>query len=120
MNRSNRHPADELGDLRADIRRLKAREAELRERFIASGATVRGDETEVIVRRQRRRVLLRDRLPPQILQDPRLYEERVTTTVISRPIGGRAPGDQAIHRIEAPRGACEVIDDADRWGAAGP
>jgi hypothetical protein len=41
----NRHPIDELGDLRAQIKALKAREEELRRAVIESGELV-GDEYE--------------------------------------------------------------------------
>jgi hypothetical protein len=46
----NRHPIDELADVRAEIKRLEAREAALRRRVIQSG-DMAGDEFEGVLKR---------------------------------------------------------------------
>ena len=75
--RRNIHPADELADIRAAIARLKAREAALRAAFLRDPvAPLSGAEYEVVIRRQARRVFLRERLPPAILARPDLWETR--------------------------------------------
>ncbi len=78
---NNMHPADELAWLRAEIRRLCRREAELRERFVAGGAPVQGEEARVTVRSARRAVFRRERLPVAILSDPAYWDTRLTQTV---------------------------------------
>jgi hypothetical protein len=40
---ANRHPVDELADIRVEIARLKNRETELREELLADGADLEGD-----------------------------------------------------------------------------
>jgi hypothetical protein len=79
----NIHPAEELFELRAEIRALKAREAELRAYFLsgARGPDRRGPFHEVAVTRQRHRVLARDRLPAAILHSPRYWREEITPVV---------------------------------------
>jgi hypothetical protein len=52
----NRHPADELADVRAEIKQLKIREAELR-RELMSGADRRGVQWQAIVHNSRREYL---------------------------------------------------------------
>jgi hypothetical protein len=49
---ANRHPADELADVRAEIKRLKAREAELRALLLRAGdvADLAGDEWRATMR----------------------------------------------------------------------
>lgn len=44
MTLPNRHPADELADLRAELRRLEDREANLRDMLLAEGADLVGSE----------------------------------------------------------------------------
>lgn len=46
----NRHPADELADVRADIKQLKAREDELRQVLIADNASLVGAEWEADIK----------------------------------------------------------------------
>jgi hypothetical protein len=45
----NRHPADELADVRAEIKELEAREAKLRGVLIAAGANRIGVQFEAVV-----------------------------------------------------------------------
>lgn len=47
---TNRHPIDELADVRAELKRLKAREAELRDVILAGGCELVGDQFEASVR----------------------------------------------------------------------
>jgi hypothetical protein len=79
---SNMHPADELAWLRAEIRRLTRREAELRARFVAGKADREGTEASVTVRRTRRCIFRRERLPAHVLADPGLWDETAQPTVL--------------------------------------
>ena len=47
----NRHPVDELADIRAEIKRLETREAELKTALAADGCNLDGDEFEASVSR---------------------------------------------------------------------
>jgi hypothetical protein len=47
---TNRHPVDELADVRAQIRRLQTREAELRDTILAGTCGLIGDQHEASVR----------------------------------------------------------------------
>ncbi len=85
------HPADELARIRAEIRRLKLREATLREGFLRGDLPVLGLGASVSVRRTRRRVLVKDRLPDAILGDDRYWEFRETPAVVVQPLA-RHPG----------------------------
>jgi hypothetical protein len=78
----NLYPADELARLRVDIRRLEAREKELREGFLAGKFPLFGYENRVEVRQSKRKVFLRDRLGLEVLNDPQHWEDRVTKTVL--------------------------------------
>jgi len=79
----NIHPVEELFEIRAEIRALKAREAELRAFFLdrAGQAERRGPFHEVAVVEQTSRVLDRARLPRAVLEDPGLWRTRRTTQV---------------------------------------
>jgi hypothetical protein len=52
---NNRHPADELADVRAEIKRLEARESKLREVLCMPDADLIGDEYSAAVRAWRPR-----------------------------------------------------------------
>lgn len=41
---SNRHPVDELSDVRSEMNRLKAREEELRDLILSDGCDLTGDQ----------------------------------------------------------------------------
>lgn len=78
--------ADELGDVRAEIRALRAREADLRQALIDAhpNGPVAGQRFEVVVREKARRVFDRDSLPGAILGDDRFWMIRTARTVVTR------------------------------------
>ena len=78
-------PADELGLLREEMRRLKAREAELRTEILETG-DASGTEYTVTIKTQERRVLDKDKLPKEILDDPYYYKISTSQTVRTVPI----------------------------------
>ncbi len=82
-----RRLADALGDVRAEIKALKAREAALRQALIEArpNGPIAGRRYEVIVREHQRRVFDRDSLPKAILGDHRFWMTRVSRTVVTRP-----------------------------------
>lgn len=78
--------ADELAEIRAEIARLKAREAALRAHFLRSpdqGAQGRWTRIEVCEQHQTR--FNPALLPDSILSDPRFREHRVVKTVRCLP-----------------------------------
>lgn len=75
------HPADEFAQIKAEIAQLKARAEELRAGFLEDAARRRSNQYEILVKQQRRRRFLRERLPPHILADQTLWEERVADVV---------------------------------------
>lgn len=79
-------PVDEYARLKTEVRRLQDRLEALREGFLRPGARLRSNQYEVQVRRQKRRVFLKDRLPPEVLADPRLWEERENEVVTFREL----------------------------------
>ena len=81
----NAAPADEIAEIRGQIRMLQDREAELRAGFLSGLHGWEGAEYAVELTQQRRRVLLKDRLPEAILNDPRYWDERVTQTLKVQP-----------------------------------
>lgn len=78
-------PVDEFARIRAEIRKLKSREQELRQTFL-QGGRLRSNSHEVVVKTQKRRVFLRDKLPAAVLQDPAFWEERETSVVSVREL----------------------------------
>ena len=88
--RRNRAPADELAEIRAEIKALKARETALRTTILESGSpdVLTGAEHEVVVREQRSRILDKSLLPEDIRENPAFYRERVTWIVTVRPKAG--------------------------------
>ncbi|WP_341367633.1 hypothetical protein [Yoonia sp. BS5-3] len=75
------HPADELALIHEDLRRLKAREAFLRNGFLRDKLPKRGSDALVEVKTLRSRVLRQDKLPDAIRDDPQYWEERRLTQV---------------------------------------
>ena len=85
-------PADELAAIRAEIARLKRREAELRQAILHDpdcATTGRWHRIEVTV--SRARVFDAQLLPAAIRGDPRYRRERVTTYVRCLPVEVCAP-----------------------------
>jgi hypothetical protein len=50
MRNGNRHPVDELADVRDEVRHLQEREGELRKVLLQPGASLTGDEYRAEVR----------------------------------------------------------------------
>jgi hypothetical protein len=92
-------PVDEFARLKAEIARLQARAEVLRAGFLAPDARLRSNRFEVTVRRQKRRLFCKDRLPPDILSDPRFWEERESEIVTCRALD-RKGGDDDLVLIE--------------------
>lgn len=78
--------ADELGDIRALIRTLKARERELRQRVIdrRPNDATSGARWQLQVRHGTRRAFNRKALPPDIQEDPRYWVEKPTQTLVCK------------------------------------
>jgi hypothetical protein len=70
---TNRHPVDELADIRAERRRIEEREAELRNILLADGADLHGHDyrARITTIRQRRlnRDLLEQRFGPEAVAE---------------------------------------------------
>jgi len=81
----NMHPADELAMVRADIDRLKSREAFLRRGFLDDTLPRLGDEAVVEIAVFRSRRFLRDRLPPDVLENEAYWGSQRTEHVHIRP-----------------------------------
>lgn len=84
--------AEELGDLRARIRQLKQREAELRQAVLAArpNGPVRGRDWVVSVRLSTARRFDKALLPRTVRDDPAYYSTKQTATVLTKPVEGRA------------------------------
>lgn len=93
-------PVDEFARLKAEIRRLQDRAEALRDGFLRPGARLRSNRFEVTIKRQRRRVFQKDRLPEAILADPRYWDERETEVVSCQEISTFRAGDPDIVLIE--------------------
>ena len=93
-------PVDEFARLKAEIRRLQDRAEVLRGGFLKPGARLRSNRFEVTVKRQKRRLFLKERLPEAVLADPRYWEERESETVTCREIATVRAGDEDIVLIE--------------------
>lgn len=87
--RGNMAPADELELVRAELKRLRAREAALREQVLEKGGGAPGQDWRVEVVEQRRRTLDRAALPREIADDPRYWKESVSRVV--KTVSVRAP-----------------------------
>ena len=93
-------PVDEFARLKAEIKRLQDRAEVLREGFLRPGVRLRSNRFEVTVKRQRRRVFQKDRLPEAVLSDPRYWEERESEIVTCREIATFRAGDPDIVLVE--------------------
>jgi hypothetical protein len=94
------NPVDEFARLKDDIRRLQDRADALRAGFLQPGARLRSNRFEITVRRQKRRVFNKDRLPATVLEDPRYWEERESEAVLCREISTFRAGDEDIRLVE--------------------
>lgn len=101
-DRRNISIADELGHLRAEIKALKAREAELRDQLVADGGAPQGQDYQVEVVEQTRRSFDRKALPPEIADDPRYWKTSTSHVVRVKSLKAERA------RIEA-----SLIDDDD-------
>jgi hypothetical protein len=93
-------PVDEYARLKAEIKRLQDRAEVLREGFLAPGARLRSNRFEIVVKRQRRRLFQKDRLPEAVLSDPRYWEEKDSEVVLCREIAPRPSDDKDVVLIE--------------------
>ncbi len=93
-------PVDEFARLKAEIRRLQDRADMLRAGFLQPGVRLRSNRFEVTVKRQKRRVFLKERLPEPVLADPKYWEERETEIVTCHEISRFRAGDEDIVLIE--------------------
>ena len=92
-------PVDEYARLKDEIRRLQARAEVLRAGFLHPEARLRSNRYEITVKRQKRRVFQKDRLPQAVLDDPRYWEERESEVVTCRALS-TAREDEDIVLIE--------------------
>lgn len=88
------HPADELAALRAEIKKLRAREAVLRTGFLNGSIERHGVSYCVEVKKVVSPVFVKERLPDYILNAPNLWDRRCLQQVQTMPriLGGRRPG----------------------------
>lgn len=93
-------PVDEFARLKDDIRNLQDRVDHLRAGFLQPGARLRSNQFEVQVRRQKRMVFNRDRLPPDILTNPDYWDLRESEVVTCRPLSPAGGDDEDIVLIE--------------------
>lgn len=91
--RPNMAPADELELVRAELKRLRAREAELRAQVLEEGAEP-GQDWRVEVVEQRRRTLDRSALPTEIADDPRYWKQSVSRVVRTVSVRARTAGPE--------------------------
>lgn len=77
----NAAPADEIAEIRGQIKMLRDREADLRQGFLTGQHGQVGAMHEVQIKTIRKRRLLRERLPAGILNDPAFWSEQVTQMV---------------------------------------
>lgn len=84
----NRHPVDELADVRSEIKQLETREAELRQELMADGADRVGDQYEAFTQDLRRRRLdipaLIERLGPDTVNS--FYRANAVRYLRLRPV----------------------------------
>ena len=91
--------ADELAGIRSEINELKAREKMLSEVLLSDPDSHAGQRHEVVVKKQKRRVLLRDRLPAHILNNPNYWDEADVSEVTLREREDADVVDLAARRV---------------------
>lgn len=85
-------PIDELAEIRAEIARLKEREAALRDMILtAPPASLTGRWHRVEVTEHRVRMFDPELLPPAIRDNPAFWRERVQTRVSTLALQTRLP-----------------------------
>lgn len=115
----NRHPADQLADLRGQIKALKQQEKLLRDQFATGSLSCSGQTHAVEIRVSNSRVFMHDKLPEHILNDPQFWRTRTVKTVVSRvrpeqsvavqPFRAVHPGDP----VARPSPPCAVTHETD-------
>jgi hypothetical protein len=93
-------PVDEFARLKAEIRRLQERADALRDGFLRPGARLRSNRFEVSIKRSRRLVFAKERLPEAILADARYWDEREVKEVTCHEITTFRAGDEDILLVE--------------------
>ena len=84
-------PADELAEIRAEIARLKAREAKLRDLILSTPAALRsGRWHKIEVTEHLIRQFDHSLLPAAIRDNPAFWRERLQTNVRTLPVQARA------------------------------
>ncbi|MEL6572731.1 MAG: hypothetical protein AAFQ64_13790 [Pseudomonadota bacterium] len=98
----NIHPADELAMIRADLRRLKEREAFLRRGFLTLRLPTRGEDAVASIKVVKQRRFRRDLLPKAVLDNADYWETEII---------------RHVHVDEAPKARGHipgfVVEDAD-------
>lgn len=87
---ANRHPADELADIRNDLKRLKSREAFLLNGLVNDRFPRIGNDVVAQVSPFKKRVFLREKLPPHILEDETFWRTDIVKDVQLAPAPGAA------------------------------
>ena len=90
MKLRNIHPADELAEIRSDIRRLQERENFLRRGFLNDSLPRLGSDAVAEVKPLKRRTFLRDKLPDHILNDESFWRTEFIHQVRIAPAPGAA------------------------------
>ncbi len=94
------NPVDEYARLKAEIKGLQERAEVLRDGFLRPGARLRSNQFEIRVKRSKRRVFQKDRLPEAVLADPRYWDERESEIVTCHEIGMVGAEDDDVVLIE--------------------
>ena len=81
-------PADELAQIRDDLRRLKIREAVLRRAVLDDPSLREGTQARVVVRVQKRREIVLAQLPSEIVKDGRYWRIEDTPLLLIEHHGG--------------------------------
>ncbi|MEL6646340.1 MAG: hypothetical protein AAFY35_09475 [Pseudomonadota bacterium] len=92
---------DELGTIRAEMNKLRCREAGLRQRLLEarSNAPIEGRDYTMTIRRGQRRSFDHAALPDRIREDLRYWKVTPTATVLTKP-RVRAPDPRPVQRGE--------------------
>ena len=97
---------DALGDVREEIRVLKAREQQLRQQLLGCGRNdERGARFRVRIEERPQRRFIKEKLPLAILQDPNFWQNEMRTFVriTSLPTAAKLPVPDVRRRITPPQ-----------------